>query len=304
VTDGDNNPWPQRWIEKRWRIGAADRARWGARRREEALAALQVLGVDAADVRSFGLPDLGLTELLMNGKGGLETRLAEQIEQFRPTCVFLPALDDRHPDHSALHIGVQLALQRLHAAAPQMFAFGVHGDTASRDVVLTLDDAQLATKRTAIMMHVTQMRLSRRRFVAYAQPQERFRRVPVPARPQPNHPLRARIGADGRVEVGIDHATWRDRLDRYSLFALLRSPDGEYLRRTIELTEAGAGSVIDSTTGAAAGAAMLQRTPALTTVTLSLGKPAADGWVKLARRVPGLFVLDRHGWQTVEPHSR
>ena len=33
VTDGDNNPWPQRWIEKRWRIDARARARWGARRR-------------------------------------------------------------------------------------------------------------------------------------------------------------------------------------------------------------------------------------------------------------------------------
>jgi len=33
LTDGDNNPWPQRWIEKRWRIDATARARWGARRR-------------------------------------------------------------------------------------------------------------------------------------------------------------------------------------------------------------------------------------------------------------------------------
>ena len=45
ITDGDNNPWPQRWIEKRWHIGAADRARWGAERRSEAVAALQVLGL-------------------------------------------------------------------------------------------------------------------------------------------------------------------------------------------------------------------------------------------------------------------
>src|SRR3954471_2440470 len=49
LTDGDNNPWPQRWSEKRWHIGNAERARWGARRREEARAALRILGVAEQD---------------------------------------------------------------------------------------------------------------------------------------------------------------------------------------------------------------------------------------------------------------
>src|SRR5882672_10265920 len=39
VTDGENNPWAQRAVELRWRIGAADRSRWGMRRRAEALSA-------------------------------------------------------------------------------------------------------------------------------------------------------------------------------------------------------------------------------------------------------------------------
>src|SRR4051812_14363692 len=65
LTDGDNNPWPQRWIEKRWHIGPTERARWGARRRTEAHAALRVLGIDAGVVRFLGLPDLGVTDLLM-----------------------------------------------------------------------------------------------------------------------------------------------------------------------------------------------------------------------------------------------
>jgi len=47
ATDGDNNPWPQRASERRWRITIADRARWGRRRRGEALAALASLGVPA-----------------------------------------------------------------------------------------------------------------------------------------------------------------------------------------------------------------------------------------------------------------
>ena len=35
-TDGDNNPWPQRYVEQRWTIDASCRQRWGARRRLEA----------------------------------------------------------------------------------------------------------------------------------------------------------------------------------------------------------------------------------------------------------------------------
>src|SRR5882672_4780790 len=44
-TDGDDNPWAQRAVERRWRIGPDDRKRWGKRRRAEALAALVALGV-------------------------------------------------------------------------------------------------------------------------------------------------------------------------------------------------------------------------------------------------------------------
>ena len=44
VTDGDDNPWPQRLLERKWRLNAADRKRWGRLRRAEALAALRALG--------------------------------------------------------------------------------------------------------------------------------------------------------------------------------------------------------------------------------------------------------------------
>ena len=29
ITNGDNNPWPQRYVEKRWFIGTEERMRWG-----------------------------------------------------------------------------------------------------------------------------------------------------------------------------------------------------------------------------------------------------------------------------------
>ena len=42
-TSGDNNPWPQRAIEKCVFISASARLRWAARRRDEARAALRFL---------------------------------------------------------------------------------------------------------------------------------------------------------------------------------------------------------------------------------------------------------------------
>src|SRR5438105_12356391 len=67
ATDGENNPWPQRVIERKWRLHETDRERWGKLRRQEALAALDVLGVNASDVSFLGWPDQKLTELLMSG---------------------------------------------------------------------------------------------------------------------------------------------------------------------------------------------------------------------------------------------
>jgi len=91
LTDGDNNPWPQRWIEKRWHIDAAARSRWGARRREEARTAMHVLGLHADDARFLGLPDLGLTDLLMRNDQAVIDTLRATIDEFRPTILVAPA---------------------------------------------------------------------------------------------------------------------------------------------------------------------------------------------------------------------
>src|SRR5205085_944203 len=64
LTDGENNPWPQRAAERRWRIGPQERARWGARRRTEALRSLRTLGIEPAHVSFLGLPDQLLTAAL------------------------------------------------------------------------------------------------------------------------------------------------------------------------------------------------------------------------------------------------
>lgn len=290
VTDGDNNPWPQRWIEKRWHIGAADRARWGARRRSEALAALDVLGVDASDARCLGFPDLGLTDVLMSGGGLLETRLAAELREFRPTCLFLPALGDRHPDHSAVHVMLQLAWREAGFDPPQTFAFGVHGTAPGPDdVLLRLTPQQQASKRAAIERHETQMRLSRRRFVAYARSEERFRRVDALAS-DPGHPLQARI-ADGRLQVRLRGGPSRAAMLHLVLRGAITS------RCRVTLFGEAAGERVDTVSGRQLPPVPVSVSRGELQLELPAGTQSATAWLKVAPAGPGLFVLDRHGWQ-------
>ena len=300
ITDGDNNPWPQRWIEKRWNIGAAERARWGAQRRTEALAALRVLGVAEGDARCFGLPDLGLTDLLMSGDAAIDAALTTQLDEFRPTHLFLPALEDRHPDHSALHVLLQLALSRVQDCAPQLLTFGVHGAAPADDtVVLNLGAAQQERKRAAIMMHQTQMRLSERRFVAYARATEPFRVASTPPRPDAQHPVRAAIDPAGNLDVRIDHARWGRRLEGLVLYLVASRASAEALRWMIAPSAAARGEIIDTVTRRSIGVANIDRAASETRLVLAPGAGIEAGWIKLARPKPGLFVLDRFGWQPV-----
>src|SRR5207248_11264209 len=53
LTDGENNPWPQRALERKWRLASRDRKRWGRLRRIEARAALRALGVGRSSAHFF-----------------------------------------------------------------------------------------------------------------------------------------------------------------------------------------------------------------------------------------------------------
>ena len=113
VTDGDDNPWPQRALEKRWRLSASDRERWGKLRRAEALAALRVLGIHPSDVQFLALPDQGLTDLLLRDCNSALTRIAQVIDDWSPTDVLVPSLSDIHPDHNAVAVMMRLIFSRL-----------------------------------------------------------------------------------------------------------------------------------------------------------------------------------------------
>lgn len=182
ATDGDNNPWPQRWLERRWRIDAAARERWGRRRREEARTAMTLLGVPAEAVQFLGWPDQGLTAMLMRD-GGAEDRLGEEIARFVPTHIAMPSLDDRHPDHNALRVMLELALFRQGRFDCRRLGYVVHGPGPDRrSLAIPLDAAQFANKQRALLAHVTQLSLSRRRMQRLCERVECFEVGPAPSK--------------------------------------------------------------------------------------------------------------------------
>ena len=276
LTDGDNNLWPQRWIEKRWRIDMAARRRWGARRREEARAAMRILGLQAADVTFLGLPDLGLTDLLMSNDREIIRALRTQIEEFRPTLVIMPAVSDRHPDHSATHILVRTALAQL--PVPRLYTFAVHGRGADLPAaIVALTPQQRDIKQAAILAHQTQMRLSQRRFLGYADSSELFENEPAAPGENAEHPLRAHFDAGGLLHVSVDLARWNAPWRGRAVFVAL--DDGARILQRIGRDERRSGD----------------------TLHVELKCPrGAPGYVKLALPQPGWRVFDRHGWQRVQ----
>jgi LmbE family N-acetylglucosaminyl deacetylase len=179
ATDGENNPWPQRVLQRKWRLDKMDRIRWGRLRRQEALNALSVLGVPEANAEFLALPDQGLTNLLLSDCKPALQLLAQHISEWEPTDLFWPALADTHPDHNALAVLLLLVLRNL-LPQPLRFTawnFLVHGNDAEflrSAAPVHPSPEETAAKHAAIYCHKTQLTLSRRRFLAYAARPERF----------------------------------------------------------------------------------------------------------------------------------
>ena len=178
ATDGENNPWPQRVLERKWRLNGSDRRRWGKVRRAEAIAALAVLGVGARCASFLSLPDQRLTELLLSNPGPMAERLAGIIEAWSPTDLFVPSLFDIHPDHSALGVLLRLTAYFYSDASISLWSYLVHGKSrrAFPDRATTIGQTatERATKLRAIGSHQTQVRLFGKRFWDHAQKGEQF----------------------------------------------------------------------------------------------------------------------------------
>ena len=179
LTDGDNNPWPQRWMERRLRIGVAERARWGQRRRGEVTEALGRLGLPSTALHALGWPDMGITAGLRERGAELMRQLRAELEAYAPTLIALPALADRHPDHGSAHVLTRLALAACEGGQPQLFAYLVHGrdDSCEPALALPATATMHATKLVALGAHHSQMALSAGRMRRLTDRPERYCRV-------------------------------------------------------------------------------------------------------------------------------
>jgi LmbE family N-acetylglucosaminyl deacetylase len=289
ATDGDNNPWPQRWLERRWKIGVRERARWGARRRGEARAALERLGVpqSAAPARFFGWPDQGLTALLMRDDRAIEA-LAQEIAQFAPTHLVLPNLADRHPDHSALRVLAELALLR---SGHRCLCLGyvVHGEKPSGDGrMLEVPAADAQAKREAMHAHASQLALSRKRLLGLAALPNRFELLAdeAVAPPDATQPLRVPRARSLRPHDLLLLVAWPGEVARVRL-PLPRAP-GEQVATDARGRE----YAID------VGARELRlQLPAFES-------PPAAIYAKVHRCDPRLLIFDREPWRRAADASR
>jgi LmbE family N-acetylglucosaminyl deacetylase len=171
VTDGDNNPWPLRYLKKKLRITDADRAEWGALRREESRRALAALGIPLSSAIFLGFPDRRLIGMVRAGDLRVRDALATVINEFEPSLLVLPSAFDLHADHRAISW-----LAHGAASGRNVVTHVIHGKPPRGRLALRLEltTEETARKRAAIECHQSQLVLSRKRFLSYARPVEEF----------------------------------------------------------------------------------------------------------------------------------
>jgi LmbE family N-acetylglucosaminyl deacetylase len=206
LTNGENNPWPQRVIERRWRIGPIDKERWGKRRRLEAISALAELGIPETAISFLGFPDQGLTDLLLSANNEISERLAEHLDEWQPSLLVSPSATDLHPDHSAASVFVRLALARRKVRSVDLLHLEYRIHTRQPEhkhdsFDFTLTEIQREQKRRAILRHTSQLVL-RRNLVNFAQDRERFFSSKE-IRNLRQHPLQNATAANGEITLDL-----------------------------------------------------------------------------------------------------
>lgn len=176
ITSGENNPWPQRYVNRRWKITPALREEWGRLRCDEARASLRTLGTGPDCPIFLGFTDQQLTSLARAGDMRLSDALRQIMRDYRPTLLVSPSAQDFHADHRAVAYFAHQAVRGLGEEAPEVLTYVVHGEGAPSRLhfALQLNTRELQKKREAIECHRSQLHLSRGRFLAYARPTEEF----------------------------------------------------------------------------------------------------------------------------------
>jgi LmbE family N-acetylglucosaminyl deacetylase len=296
VTNGDNNPWTQRFWEKRWSIRPDDRARWGRRRKLEALDAIKALGGGCGVARFLNLPDQGITDFLMEGDLNLIRWFAEEIQEWAPTRLVIPTELDAHPDHSALAVLLSLAIRSMGFPVARIWEYLIHRPSVPIDrpsVSLGLDTIEINRKLKAILAHRTQVALGGRRFTRFAAPNEIYYSADSIGTGRRERPLLAARFRENVLSLSV--ATCGRESLHSTLLLVLHSAGRLVHRSRIPLTIfSGSTRVLDCTTGEWRYEAKVSWRDSSVTVNIPLEDSFEGLFVKLSR--PTLF-FDRSGWR-------
>jgi len=299
MTDGDNNPWPQRALERRWTLSRSDRQRWGKLRRAEASAALRALDFAVPDVRFLGLPDQGLTDLLLRDCDTTLTRITQAIDDWSPTDILAPSLFDIHPDHNAVAVMMRLIFADFLPTGVLHWNYLVHGRSPAffdNAVELSSSESDIARKREAILCHQTQIKLSRRRFLQYAVRPERFLRVERERAVRRDGAVYLVSRTRDNLDVSFRFAADLFRMQRNKFFILGRDSNGRIKACQIRLASCSADlEMLDCATNRSIGTARYRGHPFAGELVLPLHRfsPLHDLYIKIDRRS---WFFDEAGW--------
>ncbi|HKP67114.1 MAG TPA: hypothetical protein VJX31_10855, partial [Casimicrobiaceae bacterium] len=216
--------------------------------------------------------------------------LRDEIQAWTPTHVAMPSLRDRHPDHGALRVMLELALAKARSNCTRL-SYVVHGrDTDADAVRLARDPERHARKRAALMAHASQISLSESRLMRWADQPESF---------EPAEPGGLIAGAaSGGIVLSLPLAPafrfWR----RHDV--LLVIADGERIERARVALPRLAGSMAHARLGRALCAGRVDVDLDHGTLQIAIAADAAGqvhGYVKLDRTMPRVVIFDVATWQ-------
>lgn len=237
LTDGENNPWPQRALEKHWHISLEDKQRWGRKRRQEALNALSILGIGTQQSTFLGLPDQGITDLLCHHDSEAIDKITQEIASWNPSVIILPSPFDLHPDHNAFALLFELALQRANLThEPRLLYFLIHSKPVCYGdrIDIELNRYEVEAKRNALMAHESQMVLSKKRFLSYVRKNEYFYQANH-SQSADNHPIKSAFVYQGALNIVLHKLTLVDLMLQPTLHIMVAAqPDRNlWLRITL-----------------------------------------------------------------------
>jgi LmbE family N-acetylglucosaminyl deacetylase len=297
ATNGDNNVWAQRYVERRWHVAASDRLHWGEVRKREVRAAMQAMGLGRqASLRFLNLPDTEMTSLIRKVPARFSAILREEIDRFKPTLIIAPSLYDAHSDHSALSVAIGLALERSEQPSTRCYYYIIHRprqmpESTIRELRLT--DREQRQKRSVIDCYRSQLHLFPERFTRFAQPTEIYYESDSPETVAARYGLKmSRTSLNLTLEIAAPRLLWRARE-----ILLVFSPGDtdpitwrinlNYRRKPLVLEDAGTGAFLRQIAGRRRSR------------DLQISLPSAllpDSRIAYLKIVTRTLFFDRFGW--------